>query len=425
MGRVAMDGAAAAAPEKVAAKRSKKADATKVVNLGYELVDPSTLKEHPRNARRGNIKSIDESVGSNGFYGAIVVQKSTRTILKGNHTYQVAVARRMASVPVIWVEVDAKTEQRILIADNRTSDLAGYEDKDLLALLVEMQSEHNLVGTGYNDDAVMRMIASSEEGRRATITEDTPPPVPKVAETKVGDLYRLGDHLLVCADSKTSSEVERVMGGALADMVWTDPPYGVAYKGGTAEGLTIENDDLDAPALREFLRTTLGVAYSLAKPGSAWYVAAPSGNLFLEFAAVLGREGFDVWKHTIVWVKDSLVLGRADYHYRHESIFYGWKEGAGHFFIDDRKQDTVWEIARPKKSTDHPTMKPVELVARAIQNNTVRGGIVLDVFGGSGTTLIAAEQTGRSARLVEKSPNYCDVIVKRWQALTGRTAEKL
>lgn len=422
MARVAM---ARPAEEQAPQKAPKKTRGAKLINLGYELVDPSTLKQHPQNARAGNVKAIGESVSANGFYGTLVVQKSTRTILKGNHSFEVAVAKKMKQVPVVWVEVDSTTEKRILLADNRTSDLATYEDAALRALLVEAQSANNLYGTGYDDTAVLKLIAQSEEHARVQTKEDEVPAPPKVAMTMTGDLIRLGDHLLLCGDSKSSTDVDRLMGGKLADMVWTDPPYGVAYVGGTDEELTIENDDLPPPALREFLRTTLGNAYARSRAGAAWYVAAPSGNLFLEFAAVLGREGFDVWKHTIAWVKDSLVLSRADYHYRHESIFYGWKEGAGHFFVDDRKQDTVWEIARPKRSEEHPTMKPVELVARAIQNSSVRGNLVLDVFGGSGTTLIAAEQTGRAARLVEKSPIYCDVIVQRWQALTGRTAEKV
>jgi site-specific DNA-methyltransferase (adenine-specific) len=207
----------------------------------------------------------------------------------------------------------------------------------------------------------------------------------------------------------------------MADLVWTDPPYGVSYVGKTKDALTIQNDSLNPEEFLAFLKSAFENSKRVSKPGAVWYVAAPAGNLFLSFAIALSD--LEIWRHTLVWVKDMFVMGRADYHYRHEAILYGWTPGAAHQEPPDRKQDSVWEIPRPKRSEEHPTMKPLELIIRAIRNSTSKGQIVLDPFGGSGSTLIAAEQTGRKARLIELDPKYCDVIVTRWQNLTGQTAE--
>jgi site-specific DNA-methyltransferase (adenine-specific) len=213
------------------------------------------------------------------------------------------------------------------------------------------------------------------------------------------------------------------MGGGqiIADLVWTDPPYGVSYVVKTKDALSIQNDSLNPEEFLAFLKSAFENAKAVSKPGAVWYVAAAPGNLFLSFAIALSD--LQIWRQTLIWVKNSFVLGRSDFHYRHEPIFYGWTPGAAHQEPPDRKQDSVWEIPRPKRSEEHPTMKPLELIIRAIRNSTNKGQIVLDPFGGSGSTLIAAEQTGRKARLIELDPKYCDVIVTRWQNLTGEKAE--
>lgn len=208
-----------------------------------------------------------------------------------------------------------------------------------------------------------------------------------------------------------------MLDGVRSRLIWTDPPYGVAYTGKTKDALTIENDDLDEGALEALLHDAMTNACANSEPGAAWYVAAPGGPLWHVFATVLKRLG--VWRHTIIWVKDRFVLGRADYHYRHEPIFYGWTEGGAHYFVDDRTQDTVWEVQRPGRSEEHPTMKPVELVERAIRNSSRPGDPVLDMFCGSGTTIIAAHNTGRVGHGIELSPAYCDVICKRFEQHTG------
>jgi site-specific DNA-methyltransferase (adenine-specific) len=225
---------------------------------------------------------------------------------------------------------------------------------------------------------------------------------------------------LLCGDSTSIDAVERLMDGHHADMVWTDPPYGVAYVGKTKDALTIENDRLDDAGLEDFLRASLGCALIACRDGASWYIAAPGGPLFHIFSTVLRPLG--VWRETLQWVKNTFVMGRSDYHYRHESIFYGWKPGATHYFVDDRTQDTVLQFDKPARNAEHPTMKPVALIEKCVLNSSKPGEIVLDLFGGSGSTLIACEKTGRVARLMELAPQYCDVICKRFAAFSGKQA---
>jgi site-specific DNA-methyltransferase (adenine-specific) len=238
---------------------------------------------------------------------------------------------------------------------------------------------------------------------------------------------------LLCGDATVLSDHQSVLAGGLADMVFTDPPYGVAVASrvGTPTGMSsaearelgtmkIENDDLSLEALTEFLRSAFRNILAATRKGACWYVTAPHGPMGLAFSVTLNE--IEVWRHSLVWVKDSLVMSRMDYHYRHEPIYYGWTPGAPHDRVPSRDQDTVWECRRPKRSLDHPTMKPVELVERAIRNSSKTHDTILDPFGGSGTTLIACEKSGRQARLVELSPAYCDVTIRRWQEFTGEVA---
>ena len=230
----------------------------------------------------------------------------------------------------------------------------------------------------------------------------------------------LGRHRLMCGDSTSIDAVQVLGGGQMFDMLWTDPPYGVSYVGKTKDALTIENDSLDDAGLTDFLRAALGCAWANCRAGASWYVAAPAGPLNLCFSTVLKDLG--VWRQSLNWVKNTFAMGRSDYHYRHEPIFYGWKEGAAHYFVDDRTQDTILEFDKPSRNGVHPTMKPVALIERCIENSSKPGETVLDLFGGSGSTLIAAEKTGRTAYLMELDPIYCDVIIRRWEEATGQKA---
>ena len=243
-------------------------------------------------------------------------------------------------------------------------------------------------------------------------------------------------HRLLCGDSRKADDMAHLMDGRVVDMVWTDPPYGVAIASrvGTGRSMSsaqaraeghkgIANDDLSVPEFVAFLRGAFDLALEACKPGAVWYVAAPHGPMGVAFSMVL--HGLDIWHSSLVWVKDSLVISRLDYHYRHEVFYYGWKPGGAHHAVPDRCQTSVFEFPRPKRSEEHPTMKPVELIRRHIENSSNPGHSVLDQFAGSGSTLIACEQTGRKTFLMEIDPQFADVIVQRWEQFTGKKAERI
>lgn len=402
-----------------------------------EWVDTMSLKPWGDNPRQNNdaVKPVMESIKRFGFAAPIVARAADREIIAGHTRWRAAQALGLPRVPVRFVDLDPADAHLLALADNKLNEKAEWDDAAVARILSEFSLDDAALA-GWDQKELDALADSLIDEGDQPIEEDEPPPVPVEAVTKVGDLYELGPHRLLCGDSTVAADVARVMDGRMADIVWTDPPYGVALnkvqsvseakaRRRRLDGQVIENDELDPESLRTFLQASLGLAHEHTRPGGVFYVACPSGDIFGEFAFVLGREGLRVWRHTICWVKDQLVLGRADYHYRHEFITYGWKEGAGHHFVEDRTQDTVWEIDRPKKSPEHPSMKPVELVARALRNSSRKGELVFEPFGGSGTTLIAAEQTGRVAAVIEKSPQYCDVIVKRWEELTGKKARRV
>lgn len=237
-----------------------------------------------------------------------------------------------------------------------------------------------------------------------------------------GDIWRLGDHLLMCGDSTQKGDVFALVGAeGVVDLFLTDPPYNVAYQGGTADKLTIKNDSMEDAAFRGFLTDAFLAADVVLKKGAAFYIwhADSEG---LNFRMAVRNAEWDL-KQTLIWNKNTLVLGRQDYQWKHEPCLYGWKSGAGHAWFSDRKQTTVIDFDRPKVNAEHPTMKPVGLFGYLIENSTKEGDLVLDLFGGSGTSIIACEQLGRKCCMMELDPHYCDVILDRWEKLTERTAE--
>lgn len=244
-----------------------------------------------------------------------------------------------------------------------------------------------------------------------------------VCRCKRGDIWQLGEHRVMCGDSSNAEDVAALMGGGLADMLLTDPPYGILYVGKTKDALTIKNDSLDEDSLETFLVDTLGIAMQHLENGGAFYIwhADSKG---LQFRRAVNTIGLTV-RECLIWNKNSLVLGRQDYQWKHEPCLYGWKDGAAHRWYGGRSKTTVIDCNRPTRNGEHPTMKPVALFAELVVNSTLEGDIILDVFGGSGTTLIAAEQLGRKARLMELDEHYCDVIIDRWEKLTGLSAEKI
>lgn len=321
-----------------------------------------------------------------------------------------------------WSSRSDDDAEAYLIASNRLTEKGGWDDYGLAEVLTDMAEAQLLELTGYDSDDLAALIASLEAGEDdeepvALTDKDDAPGFRSDTVTKPGDLWHLGPHRLAVGDSTDVTVWDLLLGGDKADMVWTDPPYGVAYIGKTKDALTIENDTLSEDGLDDFLRAVFGVAMVSTNPGAAWYVAGPPGPLHLVFGQAL--HDLEILRQTIIWVKDQFVMGRSDYHYRHEPIYYGWTPGAAHHPVPDRRQDTIHEVPRPKRSKDHPTMKPVDLIVRHIENSTDKGGLVVDPFGGSGSTLIACHTTGRRAALIELDPKYADVILRRFEEHTG------
>lgn len=401
------------------------------------LVPVDQLRPYSRNPRRGRVDVLTDSLRENGQYRPVVANQRTGEVLAGNHTLAAALELGWTEIATTWVDVDDETAARIVLIDNRASDLAGYDDQALADLLASLPS---LTGTGYDEQAFAELLASTED-RPALTDPDDVPDTPADPLSRPGDVFVLGgQHRLMCGDATDPDAVATLLDGLEhVDAVWTDPPYGVAYVGGT--GLRIENDDLDEDGLRGLLDGAFARVAEVLRPGGVFYVCSPSGALETVFRAALDGAGLRL-RQQLVWVKDRFVLGRQDYHGRHETILhgwgdgadpmdpplyddahgtvlYGWADGAGHTWEGGRRQDTVWEIPRPARSDVHPTMKPVELVRRGIENSTRPAGVVLDLFGGSGSLLIAAYGAGRRSLSMELDPKYVDVICRRWQEHTG------
>ncbi len=382
----------------------------------------SSVELHPHNPRQGNVAAIEASLARFGQQKPIVVQASTHRVVAGNHLVRAARSLGWTEIAANVVELDDATATAFLLTDNRSSDLGGYDDALLAAILAEQAAFGNLDATGYNADDVAALVAAAGLVDARDVDACPELPSPGALYVRSGDCWALGPHRLVVGDATDPDAVRRVTDGTPVDLVWTDPPYGVSYVGKTAAGLRIVNDNLGEDGTRRLVAAALQLAP--LRLGGAFYVAAPAGPLHLAFLLAVGDAGLRV-RQTLVWVKDRFVLGRSDYHARHEPILYGWRPGAAHHFVDDRTQDTVWEIARPARSAEHPTMKPVALVERAIRNSSRPGETVYDPFAGSGTTLIAAEVAGRTCRAIEIDPRYAQVIVVRWEALAGRRATRL
>lgn len=240
---------------------------------------------------------------------------------------------------------------------------------------------------------------------------------------KMGDIWLLGEHRLMCGDSTNPEDISKLMDGELADLWLTDPPYNVSYEGGTKDKLTIENDNMGDDEFREFLIASYAAANANMKGGAAFYIWHADSEGY-NFRAACREVGWKV-RECLIWQKNTMVMGRQDYQWKHEPCLYGWKDGASHNWYSDRKQTTLLVFDRPTRNSEHPTMKPIPLIAYQMCNSTKPGDLVLDSFGGSGTTMIAAEQMGRRARLMEIDPHYCDVIIARWEKLTGKEAVRV
>ena len=425
----------------------------------YQLRPVASLKPYEKNARTHSAEQVEQlvrSIKEFGFTNPLLIDEQDR-IIAGHGRLQAALALKMAEVPVLILTGLSEAQRRALIlADNKIALNSGWDLKLLSEELADLKLEgYDLTLTGFSLEEIdgMTPVVLDEKD------PDDAPDLPKEPKTKPGDVYVLGPHRLVCGDSTSIENVDRLMRGELADCCWTDPPYNVAYE--TKAG-KIANDDLDDKEFRDFLAGAYACAFAALKPGAAIYVAHADTE-GLNFRATFRAAGFKL-SGCLIWRKDSLVLGRSDYQWQHEPILYGWKPGSRHRWYGGRKLTTMIDLdqdrmpfkrredgryeirlgdtvmvidgaatveelvpsvinePKPKRSDGHPTMKPVALIERMLRNSARPGDIVLDLFGGSGSTLMAAERLGMCARLSELDPGYCDVIVARWEAYTGRKA---
>lgn len=394
-----------------------------------KLDDVRPVDWNPRTISEYQLRALQESLSTFGAVEPIVINKDG-TLIGGHQRWAAARELGWASLPAVRLDLDDTKVRTLNLALNKIS---GEWDEDALARVLASITVDpvEILEAGFEEDEVARLMASLN----VFPPTDDPGPgdLPAAPETKMGDLYTLGEHRLLCGDATMDDDVARVLAGDTIDVVWTDPPYGVGYHEGMTleeaerrnqrkDGKQVPGDDLKAGALRAMLETAFGLALQHQRNGGAWFVCAPSGPETLTFAEVVG--GLDLWRSSIVWVKDQFAFGRTDYHYRHEMLYYGWKPGARHRWYGGRAQDSVWEIDRPKRSESHPTMKPVELVTRSLGHVTRRGHVVYEPFAGAGSTLIACQEMARAFRGMEIDPGYCDVIVQRWETMTGEKASR-
>ena len=387
--------------------------------MHVELWPVEAVTPYPHNPRHNGpaVDAVAASLRAFGFRQPIVVD-GDGVIVVGHTRLKAAVKLGLTHVPV-HVARDLTPEQAkaYRLADNQTATLAAWDDDRLTAeLLALREDEFDLTLTGFDPDELDRLLAAA--GSSAVLADsDAVPDPPVEAETRPGDVWTLGRHRLVCGDSTNPDHFARLMRGDAADLLLTDPPYNVAYTGKTADALTIENDAHDPAVYERFLTAALTTVLPHLKPGGGFYLWH-ADVMGLPARAAVAAAGLTV-RQCLVWAKSAFTLGRQDYQWRHEPCLYGWRDGGPHTWLGDRSQTTVLEFDRPAKNADHPTMKPIALFAYLVGNSCRRDGVVLDPFAGSGTALLACEQTGRAARLLELDPRYCDVIARRFEAATG------
>ncbi|MEG6521121.1 site-specific DNA-methyltransferase [Desulfotomaculum sp. 1211_IL3151] len=413
-------------------------------------------------------EKLRRSIEEFGYIEPLVWNERTGNLVGGHQRFKILVSRGDNEFDVSVVNLDEQKEKALNIALNKIS--GDWDNEKLVNVLKELESaDFDIELTGFDTAEINALLTefNCEASTEDPDDFDFESEVEKITDpiTKPGDTWLLGRHRLLCGDATKLEDVEKLMGGQLADMVFTDPPYNVDYEGGT--GLKIMNDQMDNDKFYRFLRDAFANMFAATKPGGSIYVCHADSE-GLNFRMAITAVGW-LQKQCLIWVKNSLVMGRQDYHWRHEPILYGWKPGAAHKWYGGRKQTTVlenapgitakqehdgvvltfsdgikdlvikvpsfevlydgddgettiWQFDKPLKNADHPTMKPIGIPARAIRNSSKSGEIVLDLFLGSGSTLIAAEQTGRACYGLELDPLYCDVIVKRWEEFTGQKA---
>ncbi|MGN0695048.1 MAG: site-specific DNA-methyltransferase [Lentihominibacter sp.] len=365
-------------------------------------------------------QKIKRSLQEFGYVDPVIIN-SDNTIIGGHQRVTVLRDLGYKEIDVVVVDMDKTKEKALNIALNKIT--GEWDFNKLEALLAELHEEMDASITGFDDSEISQMLDSmktldaDDDGfNEADALEEVTEP-----ETKQGDIYLLGQHRLMCGDSTNEADVKKLMNGRAADLLLTDPPYNVDIK--NSKDMKIINDNMDSDSFRKFLIDAFKAADAGLKEGASYYIwhADSEG---LNFRSACEAVGWKV-RQCLIWNKNTFSLGRQDYQWKHEPCLYGWKDGAAHYFVDDRTQSTVINEDKPAANSEHPTMKPIKLVSRLIKNSSRQNELVLDVFGGSGSTMIACEQLNRSCYMMELDPKYCDVIINRWEKFTGQKAEKI
>lgn len=393
------------------------------------------LVPYARNPRKNDpaVQRVAASLKEYGLVKNSIVVDEDMVLITGHTTMKAMQALKWATAPEV-TQVFGLTEAQkkaYRIADNKLGELAAWDDEFLALELDDLKVlDFDLDLTGFDDKELGKILDAGKEASE----DDYEPPAEIETSIQRGDLFRLGRHRLLCGDSTSAEDVARLMDGKKADLLLTDPPYGVSYASkneflnsigkGNRVQIAIENDHKKPEEMSAFWVATFTTVREHMRPGASYYVTGPQGGDLLLLLLLALKEGGFPLRHMLVWAKNNHVLGRSDYHYKHEPIIYGWVEGA-HTFYGGHSETSLWSIDKPHKSDLHPTMKPVALFAKAVENSTKSGETVLDPFLGSGTTLIACEQLGRTCYGMEISPQYCQVIIDRWEKLTGQKAEKV
>ncbi len=384
--------------------------------LKIEYIDINSIKPYKNNAKqhpKEQIEQIKKSIEQFGMDDPIGIWKDE--IVEGHGRLIACKELGYKEVPIIRLDHLTNEERKAYtLAHNK---LTMNSDFDLDILQEELQSIENIDMEDFGFDIDLGIDEEQE------IIEDEVPDVPEEPKAKLGDIYQLGNHRLMCGDSTKEEDVNKLVGEQKMDLLITDPPYNVDYTGKTKEAMKIQNDKMENNIFHDFLVKVFNNAYKVLKAGGAFYCWYASREV-VNFHSSIEQSGFTV-KQELIWNKNSMVMGRQDYQWKHEPCLYGWKETGSHTWYSDRKQTTIIDWNRPTKADLHPTMKPVGLFDYQIKNSSKAGDNILDLFGGSGTTIMACEQNNRNAYVMEFDPKYVDVIIERWENFTGEKAVKI
>ncbi len=397
-----------------------------MTNLQVVTWPVEKLIPYARNARTHSAEQVAQVAASIAEFGWTnpILAGADGIVIAGHARLLAARKLGMTEVPVIVLDHLTESQRRALVlADNRLALNAGWDEEMLRVEMAALDEDgFNLELVGFTDDEIETLLRDPDEVHAGNTDDDAVPEAPETAVTVPGDVWILGEHRLLCGDATQMADVEKVLAGGLADMVFCDPPYNVNYGATMKDKLRgkarkIANDDLGQD-FEQFLRDACVNMLTVTK--GAIYICMSSSEIHT--LQRVFREAGGHWSTFVVWAKNTFTMGRSDYQRQYEPILYGWKEGTDHFWCGARDQGDVWFIKKPHVNDLHPTMKPVELVERAVRNSSKGRDTVFDPFGGSGTTMIACEKTGRQARLIELEPRYCDVIIRRYQEFSGKEA---